>query len=214
MPNGGMPVFTLIATGWRYRKIFFYKKAPNLLFLRTFVTACCRTWLWMTNTIICRASYLCAVVLSTVRRLHNTTSFNQFAVGSRKSLMMMLSWSRPYSLTVPYNNSRNCDQRVFRRTQPTTSAEQVCVQSRQRSCQHDTARICCRTPCCGAVAAGRRRPQLSIDVSSATRRSGYRTTGQTNGRTPDHYIDPAPLRIICGQCHLTSRPQMVQYFLE
>ena len=26
MPNGGMPVFTLIATGWRYRKIFFYKK--------------------------------------------------------------------------------------------------------------------------------------------------------------------------------------------
>jgi len=27
MPNGGMPVSTLIATGWRYRKIFFYKKA-------------------------------------------------------------------------------------------------------------------------------------------------------------------------------------------
>ena len=27
MPNGGMRVFTLIATGWRYRKIFFYKKA-------------------------------------------------------------------------------------------------------------------------------------------------------------------------------------------
>ena len=27
MPNGDMPVFTLIATGWRYRKIFFYKKA-------------------------------------------------------------------------------------------------------------------------------------------------------------------------------------------
>ena len=27
MPNGGMPVFTLIATGCRYRKIFFYKKA-------------------------------------------------------------------------------------------------------------------------------------------------------------------------------------------
>jgi len=26
MPNGGMPVFTLIATGWRYREIFFYKK--------------------------------------------------------------------------------------------------------------------------------------------------------------------------------------------
>ena len=26
MPNGGMPVFTLIATGWRYQKIFFYKK--------------------------------------------------------------------------------------------------------------------------------------------------------------------------------------------
>ena len=27
MPNGGMPVFTLIAAGWRYRKIFFYKKS-------------------------------------------------------------------------------------------------------------------------------------------------------------------------------------------
>ena len=30
MPNGGMPVFTLIATGWRYRKIFFYKKSTAL----------------------------------------------------------------------------------------------------------------------------------------------------------------------------------------
>ena len=30
MPNGGMPVFTLIATGWRYRKIFFYKKSTDL----------------------------------------------------------------------------------------------------------------------------------------------------------------------------------------
>ena len=29
MPNGGMPVFTLIATGWRYRKIFFYKKSTD-----------------------------------------------------------------------------------------------------------------------------------------------------------------------------------------
>ena len=30
MPNGGMPVFTLIATGWRYRKIFFYKKSSAM----------------------------------------------------------------------------------------------------------------------------------------------------------------------------------------
>ena len=29
MPNGGMPVFTLIATGWRYRKIFFYNKSSD-----------------------------------------------------------------------------------------------------------------------------------------------------------------------------------------
>ena len=29
MPNGGMPVFTLIATGWRYREIFFYKKSTG-----------------------------------------------------------------------------------------------------------------------------------------------------------------------------------------
>ena len=28
MPNWGMSIFTLIATGWRYRKTFFYKKAP------------------------------------------------------------------------------------------------------------------------------------------------------------------------------------------
>ena len=35
MPNGGMPVFTLIATGWRYRKIFFYKKAlPPVMFVQ------------------------------------------------------------------------------------------------------------------------------------------------------------------------------------
>jgi len=26
----------------------------------------------------------------------------------------------------------------------------VCVQPRQLGCQHDTARICCLTPCCGA----------------------------------------------------------------
>ena len=29
MPTGGMPVFTLIATGWRYRKMFFYKKSTD-----------------------------------------------------------------------------------------------------------------------------------------------------------------------------------------
>jgi len=33
MPNGGMPVFTLIATGWRYRKIFFYKKSTVLRYV-------------------------------------------------------------------------------------------------------------------------------------------------------------------------------------
>ena len=38
MPNGGMPIFTLIATGWRYRKIFFYKKA-----LVQTIAACCWT---------------------------------------------------------------------------------------------------------------------------------------------------------------------------
>jgi len=31
MPNGGMPVFTLIATGWRYRIIFFYKKSTAFI---------------------------------------------------------------------------------------------------------------------------------------------------------------------------------------
>jgi len=42
--------------------------------------------------------------------------------------------------------------------------KQVCVQPRQLGCQHDTARICCRAPCCGAVAAERRRV-LSIYIS-------------------------------------------------
>ena len=66
-------------------------------------------------------------------------------------------------------------------------------------CQHGTARICCRTPCCWA-------PALSIGVppdpsrshgparwalsnKPAARNSGCRTMGhrdgQTNGRTPD-----------------------------
>jgi len=34
MPNGGMPVFTLIATRWRYRKIFFYKKSTDAKWLK------------------------------------------------------------------------------------------------------------------------------------------------------------------------------------
>jgi len=63
-------------------------------------------------------------------------------------------------------------------------------------CQHDTARICWQTPCCGAVAAGHRRPPLSIDIScphgaqQQTRRTpmlmssdGRRTDRQTDGRS-------------------------------
>ena len=72
-------------------------------------------------------------------------------------------------------------------------------------CQHDTARICCQTPCCGAVAAGHRRPPLSIDIScphgaqQQTHRTpmlmsidGRRTDGQTDRRAIDRSIDPAP----------------------
>jgi len=57
---------------------------------------------------------------------------------------------------------------------------------------HDTSRICCRAPCCSAVAAGR--PLLSIDVSclhgaqQQTRRTlllrwNDGTDGWTVGRT-------------------------------
>jgi len=58
-------------------------------------------------------------------------------------------------------------------------------------CQHDTARIHCWTPCCGAVAAGHRRPSLSIDVfcTHSAQQQIRRTTllcrwdRQTDGRT-------------------------------
>jgi len=53
-------------------------------------------------------------------------------------------------------------------------------------------------PGCGAVAAGR--PALSIDIFARTalsskpaaRRCSVRLMGQTDGRTPDRFIDPAP----------------------
>jgi len=34
-----------------------------------------------------------------------------------------------------------------------TATNKVCVKPRQLGCQHGTARICCRAPCCRAVAA-------------------------------------------------------------
>jgi len=37
--KSGCPVFTLIATGWRYRKIFFYKKA--LVMAVAYCLVCC-----------------------------------------------------------------------------------------------------------------------------------------------------------------------------
>jgi len=54
---------------------------------------------------------------------------------------------------------------------------QICVQPRQLGCQHDTARICCCAPCCGAVAA-ERRCLLSIDMSC------LRGAQQQTHRTP------------------------------
>jgi len=64
-------------------------------------------------------------------------------------------------------------------------------------------RICCSTPGCGAVAADRRRPLLSIDVLDVLPAAGYQQTrrtlkrlsyngtdGWTDRRTTDHYIDP------------------------
>jgi len=69
-------------------------------------------------------------------------------------------------------------------------------------CQQDTARICCWTPCCGAVAAGRRAPAPSIDISC--RRGAWQQTRRmqqllsidgTDRRTEGHstgFVDPAP----------------------
>ena len=66
--------------------------------------------------------------------------------------------------------------------------EQVCVQLRQLGCQHDTARICCWAPCCGAVAAGRPPPSISIccphgaQQQTAARHCRGRMMGQTDWR--------------------------------
>jgi len=46
MPNGGMPVFTLIATGWRYRKIFFYKKHCRQAYCKLLFVFWTWTWTW------------------------------------------------------------------------------------------------------------------------------------------------------------------------
>ena len=66
-------------------------------------------------------------------------------------------------------------------------------------CRHDTARICFSVLCCGGIAAERRRLQ-SIDISCrgassrklAARRCCCQSMGQTDGRTLDRFIDPAP----------------------
>ena len=64
MPNGGMPVFTLIATGWRYRKIFFYKKStvyqrPTPLPWVGPIGAFCRhTYRTLHIAVVCRLQYL------------------------------------------------------------------------------------------------------------------------------------------------------------
>jgi len=50
------------------------------------------------------------------------------------------------------------------------------------------ARIFCGTPCRGAVAAGRRRPPLSIDISCPHALS---SKPAADGRTLDRFIDPA-----------------------
>jgi len=44
MPNGGMPVFTLTATGWWYRKIFFYKKSTVHMYAECMSTAWTSYW--------------------------------------------------------------------------------------------------------------------------------------------------------------------------
>ena len=59
-------------------------------------------------------------------------------------------------------------------------------------CKRDTARICCRAPCCGAAAAGRPPP----GPQQQTRRTpplgcGARKDRQTERRTPYRYTDPA-----------------------
>ena len=78
------------------------------------------------------------------------------------------------------------------------------VQPRQLGCQRDTARICCCTPCCGAVAAERRRCRsicpgreaLRSKTAAAVVRQWDRQTG---GRT-----DARPLHRPCSTYYAGS----------
>jgi len=68
-------------------------------------------------------------------------------------------------------------------------------------CQRDTAHICCRTQCCGAVAAGR--PPLSIDIpcphgaQQQTRRTPLLLSIDGTDRRTDERTDARP---ICRPC--------------
>jgi len=71
-----------------------------------------------------------------------------------------------------------------------TATNKVCVKPRQLGCQHGTARICCRAPCCRAVAAEH---PATAAVDKYTLPAWDR---QTDRRTPDRYTD----RMLWRQC--------------
>jgi len=78
-------------------------------------------------------------------------------------------------------------------------------------CQHDTARICCQTPCCGAVAARRSAPSAVDRYLLPARRSAanpphaeadverWETDGRTDGRT-----DNRPFHRPCSAMRLVT----------
>ena len=82
--------------------------------------------------------------------------------------------------------------------------EQDCSTSRQLGCQHDTSRVCCWVPCCGAVAAVRRCPPLSIDVSCphGTQQQTLCTPLLRSNDGTDRRMDVTQtlFRILRGQC--------------
>jgi len=73
-----------------------------------------------------------------------------------------------------------------------SSLKHVCSAS-SVGCQRDTTRIRAAAPTLSNNgAAARRGRSISSDSKSAARHSDCRTTGQTDERTLERYIDPAP----------------------
>ena len=123
-----------------------------------------------------------------VWRVFPTYLWSREVAASLADRQQRVNWDRTISYCQPHRAllSRDCRQTT------------LCWASSFGS-QHDAARICCWL---AAESIDTRRPQLSIDICCPRPRSSAnqphaaaavdRRDRQTDGRTPDRYIDPAP----------------------